>query len=409
MHNLKDKTFIHAYESSYYRGPAVKLGAGVQGQEAAAFAHENGYRAVVGSCPTVGVVGGYTQGGGHSSLSGLYGLGADNVLEWEVITAAGHHVIATPQQHKDLYWALSGGGPGTYGVVLSMTTRVFADTATGAASYSFDMASTNGSADAYWNAVSTFHAYMPLLLDQGVYATYAVTNISFIVLAMIAPSHDQTELNTLMEPMLTALDRQNGLSTESLSVTTLGGSNTYDVLASHVWPVLQDASLVAVQGGRLITRANLNADLGGVMAAMRNITAGGTFYFACTGINTTTAAGVPPVADNAVLPAWRDTSVTCLVGTAWGWGQSWDPAPGWQAELLDRVLPTMEAVTPNSGAYLNEANFAQRDWQQQFYGRNYPRLVAIKKRYDPHDLFYAVSAVGSEAWATDSKGRLCRT
>lgn len=382
----------------------------MQGGEAATFAHQNGgYRLVVGSCPTVGVVGGYTQGGGHSSLSGVYGLGADNVLEWEVITATGEHLIATPQENKDLYWALSGGGPGTYGVVVSMTTRVFPDAPVGAASYSFSIASTNGSEDAYWNAVSTFHAQMPPLLDQGVYTTYAVTSTAFVVLAIISPRHNQTELNTLMQPMLAALSQQHGLSAQSLGLRTSGASNIYDVLATDVWPILEGASLVAAQGGRLITRANLNANLTGVIAAMRSMTAGGTFYLACTGINITTAHTVPPVANNAVLPAWRDTSLNCLVGTAWGWGQSWDPVAGWQAELINRVLPAIEAVTPNSGAYLNEANFAQRDWQRQFYGRNYPRLVGIKKRYDPNDLFYAVSSVGSETWAPDGEGRLCRT
>ncbi|KAK1579368.1 uncharacterized protein LY79DRAFT_672528 [Colletotrichum navitas] len=409
-HNLKDKTFIPAYKSSYYTGPAVKLGAGVQGGEAAAFAHENGgYRVVVGSCPTVGVVGGYTQGGGHSALSGVYGLAADNVLEWEVVTADGKLLTATPQKNKDLYWALSGSGPGTYGVVVSMTTRVFPDAAVGAASYSFSIASTGGSEDAYWKAVSTFHEQMLPLLDKGVYTTYSVTNTSFIVLAFIAPSHNQTELETLMQPMLTALVRQNGLSPESVNLQTTGASNIYDLLAANVWPILENASLVAAQGGRLVTRANLKTDLPGVMAAMRKITSGGTFYLACTGINTTTSSVVPPVADNAVLPAWRDTSLSCLIGTAWAWGQSWDPVSGWQKELINEILPAIEAVTPNSGAYLNEANFAQRDWQRQFYGKNYGQLVAIKKLYDPHDMFYAVTAVGSEAWAADGQGRLCRT
>ncbi|KAK7749828.1 hypothetical protein SLS53_000409 [Cytospora paraplurivora] len=412
-HNLKDKTFIPAYNSSYYNGPAVKLGAGVQGGEAATFAHQNGgHRVVTGSCPTVGVVGGYTQGGGHSSLSGLYGLSADNVLEWEVITAAGERLVATPQENEDLYWALSGGGPGTYGVVVSMTTRVFPDAPVGAASYSFGITSTgNGSEDAYWDAVETFHAQMPPLLDQGVYTTYSVTNTSFDIIAIISPGHNQTGLDALMQPMLAALARQDGLSAQALGLKTSGADSLYDVLAADVWPVLEGASLVPVQGGRLITRANLDADLPGIIAAMRSITEGGTFYLACTGINTSTAAAqaVGPVAGNAVLPAWRDTSFSCLVGVAWAWGEPWGPVQGWQAELLDRVLPAIEAVTPDSGAYLNEANFGQRDWQGQFYGSNYDRLVEIKKQYDPDDLFYAVTAVGSEAWAADGEGRLCRT
>lgn len=103
-----------SYNSSFYHGPALKAGAGVTGGQASQFAAAHGYRVVTGDSPTVGVAGGFTQGGGHSQLSGVYGLGADNVLEWEVVTAEGIHLVATPTKNSDLYWALSGGGGGTY-------------------------------------------------------------------------------------------------------------------------------------------------------------------------------------------------------------------------------------------------------------------------------------------------------
>ncbi len=44
---------------------------------------------VGGECLTVGIAGGYTQGGGHSALTSRFGLAADQALEWEVITV--HH------------------------------------------------------------------------------------------------------------------------------------------------------------------------------------------------------------------------------------------------------------------------------------------------------------------------------
>ena len=72
---------------------------------------------VTGECPTVGLAGGYTQGGGHSALSTQFGLGADQTLEFEVVTAAGKVVTASRSENSDLFWALSGGGAGNYGVV----------------------------------------------------------------------------------------------------------------------------------------------------------------------------------------------------------------------------------------------------------------------------------------------------
>ncbi|KAI1185598.1 hypothetical protein F5B17DRAFT_432374, partial [Nemania serpens] len=115
-HWLKSTQYIPSYSQPYYRGPAIKLGAGTEGFEAYTAAHVTGHRIVGGSCPTVGIAGGYTQGGGHSTLASSYGLGADNVLEWEVVTVDGRHLVATPTQNADLYWALSGGGGGTFAV-----------------------------------------------------------------------------------------------------------------------------------------------------------------------------------------------------------------------------------------------------------------------------------------------------
>ncbi len=57
-------------------------------------------------------------------LTPLHGLAAGNVLEWEVVTADGSLTVASPSHDPDLYWALSGGGGGTYAVVVLMTARI---------------------------------------------------------------------------------------------------------------------------------------------------------------------------------------------------------------------------------------------------------------------------------------------
>ena len=51
---------------------------------------------------------GYYRGGGHSPISSKYGLAADQVLEWEVVTGTGQLITASPFKNSDLYWALSG-------------------------------------------------------------------------------------------------------------------------------------------------------------------------------------------------------------------------------------------------------------------------------------------------------------
>lgn len=74
-----------------------------------------------------------------------------------------------------------------------------------------------------------------------------------------------------------------------------------------------------------------------------------------------------------------------------------------------KLLPMLEAITPNGTAYLNECDFQQPNFQDVLYGVNYAPLLQIKDKYDPDQIFYALQAVGSERWYTDQErgGRLC--
>src|SRR5271168_2212510 len=91
--------WLHAYQ-------AVTVGAGryVQG----------------GGCTTVGVAG-LVQGGGFGNFSKRYGLAAASLLEAEIVTADGKTRVVNAAQQPDLFWALKGGGGGTFGVVTRLT------------------------------------------------------------------------------------------------------------------------------------------------------------------------------------------------------------------------------------------------------------------------------------------------
>jgi hypothetical protein len=76
--------------------------------------------------------------------------------------------------------------------------------------------------------------------------------------------------------------------------------------------------------------------------------------------------------------------------------------------MTDVLMPKLAELTPNGSAYLNEADFRQPDFKEVFYGANYAKLDAIKAKYDPFNLFYAVTAVGSDFWEPQEDGRLCK-
>ena len=63
-------------------------------------------------------------------------------------------------------------------------------------------------------------------------------------------------------------------------------------------------------------------------------------------------------------------------------------------------------VVPDAGSYLSESDFFDRHWRHSFYGPHYPRLLAVKKKYDPEGLFFVHHGVGSEEWSPDGFTRL---
>jgi len=74
---------------------------------------------------SVGVVG-WSIGGGHGPFAPSKGMGVDNVLEVELVTADGSLVVANAEQNSDLWWALRGGGGSAFGVITSITLRAHA-------------------------------------------------------------------------------------------------------------------------------------------------------------------------------------------------------------------------------------------------------------------------------------------
>ncbi|KAL8290967.1 hypothetical protein RB600_006442 [Gaeumannomyces tritici] len=311
--NLNKTEIIVNYSSTFYSGPAIKLGAGVLAVEAYLAAHERGYRVVGGTCATVGIAGGYSQGGGHSALSSVHGPAADNVLAWEVVTPAGEHLVATPESYRDLYWALSGGG-GTFAVVLSMIARLHPDGPVGGAYLRFSDTRLLDN-DIFWGAVGSFHAALPPLLAREVSALYSVTNSTFDMFSLTVTDKDGTQVRELLAPVLSQLERR-GVPFEfdshlSPDFLTHFARDPGPLLYGYI-PSGQ------VTGGRLIPRSVLGnpSANAAVTRVLRNITATNDFM--------------------SVSRPWTPSRPRAAMDAK-------------QALLTNVYTPMLEAVTPGSG------------------------------------------------------------
>ena len=402
MHNLDDMTFFN-YSSPGYSGPALKAGAGVQFFNAYKEAAANDLRVLGGYCPSVGIAGGYVQGGGHGPLAASYGMAADNTLEFEVVTVDGRHLTASPTENSDLYWALSGGGGGNYAVVLSLTTKAHVDGPTAGASLSF----ANTNADQYWAAIEAFQKRLiPLNSIPGFSSSWGLDNIAFDLNVATWPGASQSDMKKAFEPFLQDLQKLN----VTASFNTTSHESFYDHYEYYVFPpeIYQTNNSL---GGRLIPPSTVQNNLPGLIDAFRQIATDNEFpvkRISANGLNVTYARVGSTPNSNSVLPAWRDALYTLNFGIIF------DPdASPQELQAIQAKVNVWQALftplTPGGGAYMNEATFDDLNWKEDYFGQNYNALLKIKEKYDPQFALWQHSAVGADAyWEVESEGRLCR-
>ncbi|RHZ73301.1 hypothetical protein CDV55_103270 [Aspergillus turcosus] len=395
-HHLKDIEFKD-WSDEHYTGKAIKIGAGVQGIEAYRAADAQGLEVVGGECPTVGLAGGYSQGGGHSALASRHGLAADQVLEWEVVDGQGNFIVANrDNDYSDLYWALCGGGGGTYGVVWSMTSKAHPGTPVSGLNLTFTNAGI--SQDTFYEAVALYHSTLPSIVDAGAMSVWYFTNTSFYISPLTGPNIPVAELEALVKPFT------DGLTQLGIKYTTYSAQfDSYLAEFEGMQGPIQVG--IAQYGGWLIPRSVVQTNNANLTAAYRAITSDGATFI---GVGVNVSKAVAGDVYNAVLPAWRDTLIDTVLTTPWDWYAPTSAMVALQNKMTDDYIPRLEALAPNSGAYLNEADFRQPNFETAFYGANYQRLRAIKAKYDPNSMFYGITAVGSNEWTVTSDGHLCK-
>jgi hypothetical protein len=172
---------------------------------------------------------------------------------------------------------------------------------------------------------------------------------------------------------------------------------------------------------RLFPRANwdnstiYNATFSAIRATVE---AGFTFH----GVNFWTPLSVAghPGAANSIAAHWRGAIMHADVFDDGFRGLSMARMTAGQFRerhgRLEEVMEGIRRVTPAGGAYYNEADVLEPEWQRTFFGEKYSRLLRVKRERDPWGLFWAVTTPGSERWRVleerglpTQNGRLCLT
>ncbi|KAI2622129.1 FAD-binding domain-containing protein [Hypomontagnella submonticulosa] len=394
-HNLKQIQFFRNYRQGFYTGPAFKLGVGVQAFEAYEAARKNGVTIVGGEGRTVGVMGGYLLGGGHSPLSSLYGMAADQVLSMEVVTSDGRFVTASESSNPDLFWALRGGGGSTFGVVTSVVVKAYPKIKVTTMTYILATGPTV-TADQFWAAMRAFFDGFITYTDAGNYEYFRISKLGegqyFSDMGpWFAPGMSKVQLEALVAPLL-AKFKAIGVNVEPVYTEY---DDFYDAWYAS-FPVEPWGSNAIRQASRLFPKTNWQdaARLNATFDAIKSVVEEGA-YIVAFNIAAAPKTGYP---DNAVNPAWRNTVMHAIMATLWNATNSESDMKAASDKLTFNWMQRWRDVSPGAGAYMSEADYIEPNYTQAFFGSKYSKLYRLKQRYDPFGVFYAHTAVGSEDW-----------
>ncbi|KAL8387177.1 hypothetical protein RB595_010102 [Gaeumannomyces hyphopodioides] len=403
------------------KGNYITVQGGTQMSEAYSFTDGFNETIVGGGGMTVGV-GGWVTGAGHGLLSPSHGLGVDQVLEMEVVTPTGDVKTLNECVNRDLFWAMRGGGGSTFGVLTSVTMKTHPTPRMPSLSVFLVAAPDSPSPEVAAAALPDLAAYvlseLPRLSAAGAAGYLQLTTqlpdprpdqppgqvITGVTGVLTMPYGTPEALAAAWEPVAAHV----GATWPGLFFAVPASPEVYP----GWWPWFQQHYDTSSAGGNVLLGSWLLD--GRALAADRNATATAVARFlggkgGGVLLNFVGGRGVmearPRGGGAAVLPAWRRAYVHPITGKGWPPLNSSAKAAAVSA-VLDRVAGLRE-LAPDMGAYVNEANPYEPNWQDAFWGANYARLRSIKRSVDPDDVLWCHPCVGNEGWE-EVDGQLCR-
>ena len=417
--------------------PAVSVGAGAIWMHTYNQVTTKGGRYVQGGgCGTVGVAG-LVQAGGFGSFSKNFGTAAAGLLEAEIVTADGEVRIVNACTNPDLFWGLKGGGGGSLGVVTRLTLKTH-------------------ELPSFFGAVSaTIHAFSDGAFRKliGHFVDFYADNLlnphwdqivnlrpaSHLEIRMAFQGLDRQQAETLWQPFFQWVNASPQDFTYQLTPRVIA------VPARSLWdPVfLKTRFASAVLSDDRPGAPNDNIFWAGNLAEVGHFISGYESLWLPASLlqpeqrsalaDALSAAGqqwpvelhfqkglaggsedaVSATKDTAMNPDVLDAFALAIIG-----GED-PPAfpglPGHQPDLevdrrharqIGKAMRELKKLAPAAGSYFAESDFFEPDWQKSYWGPNYPRLLSIKRKYDPGGLFFVHHGVGSEEWSADGFTRL---
>ena len=318
----------------------------------------------VGHCADV-PLGGYLLSGGLGWNSGSWGLACASVYGIEMVTADGEIVYADEHNNNDLFWAARGAGPGFFAVVtrvdlilheLPPTIRMFAA--------AFPMESVPLAARWLQEVIAQLDSSIEVL---AVYGRDPVSGESVLSISAFTFAADSTQAIELLKPFRVRPE----------SLTVLGQALEREI------GLLELLQLTGLPRDKRIASDSHWSDTGAreILVALGEI------------------AQSPLTASRLLFASFRrsqppkigDSALSVAAAATFGAGAFWDSESD-DAEQRAWIRAVMNGLAPHSaGSYVGEADLTSHPdrVRECFTIEAWNRLVALKRRYDPEDLFFS--------------------
>jgi hypothetical protein len=336
-------------------GAGVRLGLLYAGLAA------HGIAIPAGTCPSVGI-GGHTLGGGFGLASRAWGLAADNLVSLQLVTSDGHVLTADATNHSDLFWACRGGGGGNFGIVTRFVFRTHPVTGGSYFIASWPWAQVEQVLDGYlrWAPLTDDRVGSVCRLAAGpggptvqVFGQFlgAVSDLEALLTGLMPAA---SRLVTGEASWLDLVRRWAGCLGHTLPECSVPGSQPFAGSSSYLAKVPTAAQLTTF----------------GTTVEQRGAASGALLIDAYGGAVNRVASSATAFVHRRALASVQYFAV----------GAS--SARAWVESARAALAPAMDGE-----AYVNYADPLLPNALHAYYGANLPRLVQVKRRYDPHHLF----------------------
>ncbi len=400
--SIHDAFVPRACPATQASNPAVSLEAGTRWLEAyQEVTVKHGRYVQGGGCTTVGAAGGFMQGGGFGSWSKKYGIAAASMLEAEVVTADGKLLMANGCQNQDLFWALRGGGGGTFGIVTLKTHPL--------PSY---FGAVEGSIVAKDDA-----AFKQLLERFLLFYRESLSNEHWgeqvrarrnnsLQLSLVFEGITAKEAEEVWQPFRDWIERNGDTFSMKVNSFQIPGDRMWNhaYLKEHVPSAIErdprtdqpanqfwwagDGEQVSTYWYAYQSRwvpldlfegANAKTFAASLFEASRHWSVALHFNKGQAGAS---AEAVQHGRETSMNPGVYKAAALIIVAAS---APAFPGVPGHEPDNAEgevaraRVAAAMKFirdVTPGAGSYVNEADYFEPNWQQEFWGENYQRLGA---------------------------------